>query len=365
MNTPIQNVSYTYDLPHELLATEPVTPRDHSRLFIYNTSTDQITFDHFYNLHKYLSPNSLMVLNETTVAPSRITLYKATGGKVVCLFLLNERMDKSGEVRIMVDRRVQEGVVLFDLADGEREPVVTIIQHSSASIFIGKLTISKGKLLLLLDREGDMPIPLYLRKTVLGKDELKEKYQTTFAKRSDDLVSVAAPTASLHFTPKVFRNLDTKNIQRAHVRLEVGLGTFAPLSLDQVRSGTLHTEWYLVPEDTRKKVKEARTLGKKIVAVGTTAVRTLESYALSQSSVGTHRKDSEYLATNIFIRPGHVFHHIDNLITNFHLPDSSLMMLVEALLQSKDAKRPLIELYRIAVLEKFRFYSFGDAMLII
>ena len=415
MNTLSQKVSYSYDLPHSLIATEPATPRDHSRLFVYDTATSGIAFDYFYNIAKYIPAHSLMVVNETAVAPSRLTLYKSTGGKVICLFLLNEQLGQSDQISLIVDRGIEVGDILFSNS-GER--IVEIIAHDRDSIFHAKLTIPKMALLSLLDNVGEMPIPLYLRKTKLSRSQLRDKYQTIFAKPSAQLSSVAAPTASLHFTPKVFNDLDRFGIERVSVRLEVGLGTFAPLTDDNLSKGELHTEWYCVPKLTSEAINIAKQEGRAITAVGTTTARTLESIAQTMNNdlltdarsrhpeprrgpFGTSRgipsckgipswrndnsstkysesksvsggsdpdsihKEGEYVSTNIFIRPGYSFKYVNHLITNFHLPNSSLMMLVEALLQSKNAKMPLVDLYNIAIKERFRFYSFGDCMLIL
>lgn len=366
MNTPSQKVSYSYDLPQALIATEPVVPRDSCRLFVYHTATDQIALDHFYNIANYIPPQSLMVVNETSVAPSRITLFKSTGGKVICLFLLNEQVSQDDTISLMVDRGVEVGEKLFTTTGTE---VVDIVAHQKDSIFYGKLTISRSSLLKLLHKAGQMPIPLYLRKTKLNQLQLKTKYQTIFAQSSAQLSSVAAPTASLHFTPRVFDSLAKLGIQRAPIRLEVGLGTFAPLTDDNLNEGKLHTEWYLVPEQTYKAINMAKANSRAIIAVGTTTVRALESLTsgLSQTGSFEHKlfKSEDYRSTNIFIRPGDKFQYTNHLVTNFHLPNSSLMMMVEALLQSKNAKKSLVQLYQIAIKERFRFYSFGDCMLIL
>ena len=356
----IKNKKYSYTLPQELVATEPPASRGNSRLFVYYTNSDSIVLDIFQNIGKYLPKPSLLVLNKTHVIPSRITLYRQTGGKVICLLLLNEGNSAEGEtMRLMVDRKVALGETLALDSKG-KTPVMKILHHQKDSLFAAQLLITRNNLIRHLEQAGDVPIPLYLRKTHLGKQELKERYQTTYAERSLNSGSVAAPTAGLHFTPELLRSLKDIGAEHAYASLDVGLGTFAPLTEENIRSGTLHTEWYSIPHETVNKINSAKKHGKDIIAVGTTTVRMLESSAYLSSSEGDIRA-----ATDIFIKPPHLFKIVDGLITNFHLPSSSLMMLVEALLQHKKAKRSLIDLYEIAIRERFRFYSFGDAMLIV
>lgn len=355
----MRSTSYQYNLPQHLVATAPASPRDHSRLFVYDTHSDSIYFDLFINLHKHLPIQSLMVLNETRVVPSRIILYKKSEGIVVCLILLNEPVVEA-TVRIMVDRRVDVGECLY-MDKTRSKPFLTILAHIEKGIFTAQLLITQEKLTHHLNMKGIMPIPPYLRMTPLGNSALKSKYQTTFAHKKTSLFSVAAPTASLHFTPRVFHNLDTKQIKKTHISLEVGLGTFAPLTVHQLQEGILHPEWYCIPQTTRQELKRVRDAKRPIISVGTTSVRALESYFVSKES----QTDEHHSSTDMFIRPGFVFHYVDGLITNFHLPESSLMMLVEALLQHKRSKKSLIELYRCAIKEEFRFFSFGDAMLIL
>jgi S-adenosylmethionine:tRNA ribosyltransferase-isomerase len=208
-----------------------------------------------------------------------------------------------------------------------------------------------------------MPIPLYLRGTPLSAEGLKEKYQTVFSQddmeeETQRLSSIAAPTASLHITNQVLDNLRNKSIDVAHVKLEVGMGTFAPLTESQLATGKLHSEWCSILPGSIQSILEARRSNHPIAAVGTTVVRTLESWAGKTSRF-------ELQPTEIFIKPGHIFHIVDILVTNFHIPNSSLMMLVQALLTAKKSKKSLLEIYEIAIKENFRFYSFGDAMMII
>ena len=352
----MSNFLYDYFIPEKNLAKTPSVPRDFSKLFIYDTKTNQIFFDRFYHLDKYLPKNSFLVLNETKVIPARVVLKKENGGKVVCLFLVNE-MDEENKVKVIVDRKVKIGEKLF-FKTGDFVEVV----FQEKNIFLVSFNFSKEKLFSLLQDQGVMPVPLYLKDTPLSNRKLKEKYQTVFFKKEkENLASVAAPTASLHFTNRVFKKLEQKGIKRYFINLYVGMGTFAPVSEENFKNKKLHEEYYQVDDEVWGKILDEKKEGKKLVAVGTTVVRTLESF------VRFKIKDNKIklYKTDLFIFPPFQFQMVDILITNFHLPNSSLMMLVEAFLQGKGAKKHLIELYNIAIKHDFRFYSFGDAMLII
>lgn len=369
--------SYGYFLPEKNLALSPVVPRDSSKLFVYDTKSDEIIFDRFYNLDKYLPLNSFMVLNNTKVLPARVTMKKENGGKVVLLFLVNElnQLRPSGfvsqagsrVVKALVDRKINVG----DLIYFDPQNYLKVIRQNE-NIFKLEFNFSQKHLFKLLNQYGTMPIPPYLKKSPLKKDELLEKYQTIFAKTDG---SSAAPTASLHFTDSVFSKLNKKGIKKLFVTLHVGLGTFAPITDDNIKQKKLHEEYYEVEEETLRCIDTLKQEGKKLVAVGTTVVRTLESTArqlnfLSQR--GPLHPESEknllpspFIKTDLFIFPPYDFKMVDVMITNFHLPKSSLMMLVEAFLQYKKSKKNLIELYNVAIKNNFRFYSFGDAMLIL
>lgn len=337
---------YAYDLPPELIAREPAPDRSGSRLFVYDTQTDKVTLDHFYNLPAFLPERSFLCLNETKVVPSRVILRKKTGGKVKALFLVNEPMPE-GRVRLMADRKTEPGSDL-SFASGETVRITGQDEH----IFTASFAFPREHLYDLLRREGTMPIPLYIKNTPLGEGQLREKYQTVFARLEG---SSAAPTASLHFTRELLDKLKEQGTERLFLTLHVGMGTFAPVGEKEIRKKKLHEEWYEVPPATGEKLVRFREEGRPLVAVGTTVVRTLESFAVKGTPAGT---------TDLFIYPPYRFRMVDALVTNFHLPGSSLMMLVEALLQHKKAPRRLVDLYRIAIAEKFRFFSFGDAMLI-
>ncbi len=337
---------YNYTLPNENLALEPAVPRDSSKLFIYDTRQDKIVFDTFSNLDKYLPDNSSLVLNDTKVLPARVVMKKQTGGKVVTLFLVNEISVDT--IPVIVDRKINVGEKIYF---ENMEPLEVVKQKEN--VFCLKFFLSKKDLFSLLQKYGAMPIPPYLKKTSLGRSELLEKYQTIFAEEAG---SAAAPTASLHFTKTVFERLGRKGISRSFVTLHVGLGTFAPLTDNNLKSKKLHEEYYFIPKKTIETISKLKSEKRELVSVGTTVTRTLESFAKSAKNAGK---------TDLFIFPPFEFKMVDHLITNFHLPKSSLMMLVEAFLHHKKAKKRLVDLYNIAIDNNFRFYSFGDAMLVL
>lgn len=357
----MRNVSYDYHLHPDQVALSPASPRDSSRLLIYDTENNSIQFDRFFRLAGYLPKASHLVVNETVVAPSRVTLFKSTGGKVVCLVLLNEPTH-DGTIRFIGDRKLVEGAILTSSAGEGSISLLKVLKHIENGVFLAQLLCQRHELLTILEKNGVMPIPMYLRNTPLNPENLKRTYQTTFALTDKNIFSVAAPTASLHFTKRVFKSVMQKDVGIIPLRLEVGLGTFAPLTKLQLETGKLHQEWYRIPLNSQKQLFTAKKRGEKLIAVGTTVVRTLES---ASETLKRDERSADYNPTELFIRPGYRFTTVNGLITNFHLPNSSLMMLVEALLQYKNAKRTVTELYKIALSEGFRFYSFGDAMLIL
>jgi S-adenosylmethionine:tRNA ribosyltransferase-isomerase len=344
---------YWYELPKEQIAQAPADPRDSSKLLIYDTHKDTIELSTFRKIDHFLPSSSQLILNDAKVVPARCVLHKITGGKVVVLFLINEWIHSPAElIPVFTDRKVSVG---DSLHFANKEAIV--VEKQEGQLFYVRWPKSKEELLDNLNTYGVMPIPPYIKHTPLTRDELMEKYQTVFARTPG---SSAAPTASLHFTEAVFASLEQKGIERDYVTLHVGLGTFAPLTKENLESNSLHKEWIEVPKTTVQHIQNAKRSNKTICAVGTTVVRTLESYALFGTSGEQFAGD-----TNLFIRPGFQFQLVDHLITNFHLPSSSLMMLVDAFLVHKKAKRRILELYKHAQTHDFRFYSFGDAMLIL
>ena len=393
---------FDYYLPPESIAKQPAVPRDYSRLFVYDTKTNEIVFDKFYNLDKYLPKKSFLVMNDTKVLPARVEMKKATGGKVRVLFLVNEIMSSSqyqvlsieqNTIRIFVDRKVDVGDKLFF----DSQYFVTVIGQGE-HIFTVQFDFSIGELFRILEKKGTMPIPLYIKNSPLSRNDLLHKYQTIFARVpvGTRLIgrSAAAPTASLHFTNRLLSKLEKKRINKTFITLHVGMGTFASVTDVNIRQKKLHEEYFEINNETLQLINLMKQEGKKLVAVGTTVVRTLESAEISlrqgrgqlesvmkrghsgeeqsdDSRIKLRRfwtsqngKDTFISKTDLFIQSGFKFQYVDSLITNFHLPGSSLMMLVEAFLQHKQAKHHLVNLYQIAIKEKFRFYSFGDGMLI-
>jgi S-adenosylmethionine:tRNA ribosyltransferase-isomerase len=363
---------YAYDLSSERIAQAPAEPRDAARLFVYDTVTDEIIFDHFWNLAKYVPENSLLVLNRTKVVPARIAVRKAThstssgqaGGKATLLFLVNEPVaGENRAVKALSDRRLALGEALY-LPTSE----ACVVLRQEENVFIIGLPFERAGLLHYLARHGTTPIPPYIKHTPLSERELRTKYQTIFASQHSNILknvgmlSVAAPTASLHFTPRVFHALARKRIAREFLTLHVGLGTFAPVSGENIRAKRLHAEYFDIEPRTASAVSIAKNEGRPVVAVGTTVVRALESAAFRAGGKLFLRSGEQ--VTEKFIYPPHRFLVPDMLITNFHVPRSSLMMLVDAFLKHKRARQGISELYHTAIREKFRFFSFGDAMVI-
>lgn len=353
--------SYNYELPARLLANQPVSPRDSARLFVYDTKTDQIFFDTFLNLDKYLPKDSLLVFNDTKVVPARVHLHREKqfggrgGGKVEVLLLMNEWRPGDKLIKGMVDRKVELGQKLYFDNKNWLEA-----KKQEANIFYFCPNFAWSKLRILLDQYGETPIPHYLKEATLNEKKLRERYQSVFAKHSG---SVAAPTASLHFTSRVLGKLKRRGIDRTFVTLNVGMGTFAPISEESFRLNKLHSEWIEVSKKTAEKINHARSRGFKIVTVGTTATRTLESAVVAGKKF--YKVNEIRGNTDIFIYPPYHFKLVDALLTNFHLPKSSLMLLVDAFLEDKKAKKGIFDLYEIAIKNDFRFYSFGDAMLVL
>lgn len=391
---------YDYALPPELIRKKGVEPRDSTRLFVYDTETDAVTHDFFYNLSNYLPERALMVLNETRVVPARLWLKKETGGKIEVFVLANEWSGDAENIPVLVDRKTLIGQRL-SFPDGSFFEVV----RQEESRFFVRLE-SRKSLNDLLDLYGETPVPHYLeekeeiprqaRNDRVGEmgvreKEFRKRYQTVFARTG---ASVAAPTASLHFTDRVFASLDAKGMDIAKVTLDVGQGTFAPIREENFRTKKLHRERITVSEETAAKLNDSLdnpVTGpeRSIIAVGTTALRTLESVVSipvipsesssrgiltrQERSLDYARDDRKNVSifrsysgpTDIFIFPPHVFHSADILITNFHLPKTSLMLLVDAFLEWKGARRRILPLYEEAIREKYAFYSFGDSMLIL
>jgi len=335
--------AYNYILPPELIAQKPVSPREAARLLVYNRKTGKIFHDEFFNIGKYLPPNSLVVFNDTKVIPARLRARKQTGGRVEIFFLAKDgnKIQAFVSPRVKINSRVYLSKKIFFEVISQQEKV-----------FILKPNFKLNQLDAILEKYGSTPLPPYIKNSPLTEKQARHEYQTVFAKTRG---SVAAPTASLHFSKKLLGSLKKQGHQITFVTLHVNLGTFAPLTRDQVLTNKLHEEWFYIPDKTRKIINNAQKHKKTVIACGTTVVRTLESGLNRQES------DRKWQKTDLFIRPGYKFKVVNGMITNFHLPGSSLLMLVAGF----TGKTRLRKLYKQAISQKYRFYSFGDGMLIL
>lgn len=339
----LKTSDFNYDLPKELIAQTPVYPRDSSRLMVYDRATDEVRHEHFYDLTKYLKKGDLLVVNNTKVLPARMYSYTEHGGKVEILLLKRINLT-DWEVMVKPGKKAKEGV--------------TLVVSDELSLTVNSRTESGGRIVTfhfdgvfedIISRLGEMPLPPYIHEKLKDKD----RYQTVYAKEPG---SAAAPTAGLHFTPELIEKLKAEGVEFAEIELQVGLGTFRPVKVENVLEHKMHTERYRVPEVAAEKINAAKREGRRIIAVGTTSVRTLETVADEKGFVKPCSGE-----TSIFIYPPYKFKCVDALITNFHLPESTLIMLVASLV----GKDKILELYNLAVKERYRFFSFGDAMLIL
>jgi S-adenosylmethionine:tRNA ribosyltransferase-isomerase len=347
-------VHFDYTITEANIGKHPAEPRDEAKLFIYNTQTDQVIIDRFYNLSSYLPAESLMVMNNTGVIPARVVFTKDTGGKIEGLILFNEGIQPDGTIPTIVNKKIVPGRRLAI------QEYAFEIKKQESQYFYLKPMFDVELLPEILVKYGTTPTPKYLGKLNMDEAKLRDRYQTIYA---EEKKSVAAPTASLHFTHRVFESLSNKNIQRAEVTLHVGMGTFAEVSEENVEKRKLHTEPISISRSTIEKIRQTKDEKKKIVAVGTTAIRSLESQ--SELLLDPDYNADILTTTDLFILPGFDYKIADILITNFHVPKSSLMALVQAFLEHKKSKKDIVELYKIALENEFKFYSFGDSMLMI
>ena len=348
---------YDYQLPESLIAKTPASPRDSARLFVYDTKTDEVHLDTFRNLSQYLPKPSLLVFNNTKVVPARLWLTKESGGKIQVLLMMNEFQEGDAHIKGIVDRKITVGAKLFFRSGAHLE-----VMKQEEQFFFFKPHLSKGSLWTLLKKEGVTPIPPYIKGNSMDEHALREKYQSVLAKHP---ASIAAPTASLHFTNRLLKKLENEKILRTEVTLHVGAGTFAPIGESNFKTKKLFTEYIDISKTSARTINQARVGNVPIIAVGTTAMRTLESSATRVQGLPLYKIEPCAKPTNIFIYPPYKFKIANGLITNFHVPGSSLMLLVDAFLRDRGAVRDILALYEIAKREKFRFYSFGDGMLII
>lgn len=345
---------FDYSIDESNIGRRPATPRDSAKLFVYNSHTDEIFIDQFFNLSSYLPAKSLLVMNNTGVIPARVVFTKDTGGKVEGLVLYNEGIQSDGTIPVIVNKKITVGRVI------KIESFVFEIVRQNQQYFYLRPMFDVSLLPEILIKYGTTPTPKYLGKLAMEEGELRERYQTIYA---GEKKSVAAPTASLHFTDRVFESLNKKNIERVEVSLHVGMGTFAEVSEENIQNKRLHVEPISISKLSLQKIRQAKRDNQPVIAVGTTAIRTLESQ--SKLLLDPNYQEDIIANTDLFILPGFDYKIADVLITNFHVPKSSLMALVQAFLEKKKANRNLVDLYKIALEKDFKFYSFGDSMLIL
>ncbi len=335
---------FYYDLPEELIAQHPLEVRDSSRLMKIDRKTGEITHRHFNEITEYFKPGDCLILNNTRVLPCRIYGVKEETGAVVEFLLLKQISYDTWECLAGPGKKAKPGA-RFCFGDGKLSCEVTDVKEDGNRIV---KFLFDGNFFAILDEVGQMPLPHY----ITAELEDKERYQTVYSK---ELGSAAAPTAGLHFTPELLEKINEMGVNIGYVTLHVGLGTFRPVKADVIEDHKMHSESYYMPKETAELIKKTKADGGRVIAVGTTSCRTLES-------IMTHHGEMQEIedSTDIFIYPGYEFKCIDALITNFHLPESTLIMLVSAFL-GYDAT---MAAYKEAVDERYRFFSFGDSMMI-
>ena len=339
----MKRTDFSFDLPEELIAQTPLQRRDASRLLHLDKETGELEHAHFYDLPKYLRPGDCLVLNDSRVLPARLIGARPSGGTVE-LVLLRDLGEGKWECLSRPGRKTRPGQELI-FGDGELTgTVLEVIEGGNRIVQFHY----EGIFLEVLERLGKMPLPPYIREELQDA----ERYQTVYSR---ELGSAAAPTAGLHFTKELLAQIEAMGVKVAYVTLHVGLGTFRPVKEEEIEDHPMHAEFCIIPERTAQIVNETKRAGGRVVSVGTTSCRTLESFAKED---GTLEPCSGW--TNIFIYPGYRFKCIDALVTNFHLPESTLIMLVSALA----GREHVLHAYEVAVQERYRFFSFGDAMFI-
>lgn len=336
---------FYYDLPEELIAQTPVEPRDSSRLMVVDRESGDITHDRFYNICEYLREGDLLVMNDSKVFPARIYGTKRDTGVPVEFLLLKRESLTDWETLVRPGRRLKPGAAV-DFPEGLSAEILETVNDGNRLVRFS----FEGDFFDILDRIGQMPLPPYITEKLLDND----RYNTIYCRETG---SAAAPTAGLHFTEDLFRKLREKGIDTAYVTLHVGLGTFRPVKEDNILEHKMRVEHYSIPPETAEKISACKARGGRVIAVGTTSCRTLES-AAQMSESGEIAACSH--DTGIFIYPGYRFRCIDGLITNFHLPESTLIMLVSAFM----GREKTLSAYRTAIEQRYRFFSFGDAMFI-
>lgn len=335
---------FYYDLPEELIAQTPIKERDHSRLLVLDKKTGQVEHKHFYDIVDYLSPGDCLVINDTKVLPARLYGVRKDTGAVIEILLLKRIDDNRWETLVKPGKKAREGAEIVFKENLLTGTIVDVLEDGNRIIQFDYRGIFEE----ILDQLGEMPLPPYIHE----KLEDKDRYQTIYAKNPG---SAAAPTAGLHFNNELLKKIEDNGVKIARLTLHVGLGTFRPVKAEYISEHKMHSEYYELAEEEAEKINSAKLGGFKVVSVGTTSTRTLETIGDDKGFVRSQKG-----WTDIFIFPGYRYRVVDSLITNFHLPESTLVMLVSALA----GKENIMNAYNAAVKEKYRFFSFGDAMLI-
>lgn len=370
---------FDYNLPDELIAQFPTDKRDHSRLMVVNRETGKVEHRHFYDILDYLNKGDCLILNNSRVIPARIFGVKAGTGARVEFLLIKRQENNKWETMVRPGRKIKKGdTILFGIdadkyisecnskgskdktdmmrtIESEAPLKADIIGYGTDGTRIVQF-IYEGIFLEIIEQLGKMPLPPYIERESVLED--KERYQTVYSKENG---SVAAPTAGLHFTEELLQRVADKGVKIAYVTLHVGIGTFRPVKCDNIEEHQMHFEEYSIDETNAEIINSVIKNGGRIISVGTTSTRTVESAASFDSEIDMYTVSSQSGTTGIFIYPGYEFKIIDSLITNFHLPKSTLLMLISALYNRED----ILRVYDIAVKEKYRFFSYGDAMFII
>ena len=335
---------FYYDLPEELIAQTPIEPRDTSRLLVFNKDSGELCHRHFYDVIDYLNSGDCLVLNDTRVLPARIFGTRLDTESVVEFVLLKQKEQNVWECLAGPGKKARVGHA-FKFSDKLSAEVIEVLEDGNRIIRFKP----EGEFFAVLDEVGQMPLPPYIK----AKLQDKERYQTVYSR---DLGSAAAPTAGLHFTKEMLEKLKQKGVNIAYVTLHVGLGTFRPVKVDDVTKHKMHTEHYYITQENADIINNTKINGGRVICVGTTSCRTVESAMQAFGEIKECCDD-----TSIFIYPGYTFKCMDGLITNFHLPESTLIMLVSAFAGYEKT----MNAYNVAVKEKYRFFSFGDAMLVL
>ncbi|MGN0562109.1 MAG: tRNA preQ1(34) S-adenosylmethionine ribosyltransferase-isomerase QueA [Candidatus Fimenecus sp.] len=342
----MQKQDFYYDLPKERIAQTPMEPRDHSKMMVLHRDTDEIEHKHFYDILDYLNENDCLILNDTRVLPARLYGEKEETGAHVEFLLLNQKENDVWEVITGPGRRAKVGAK-FSFGGGIlKAEVLEVLENGNR---LARFFYDGDSIFPVLEKVGEMPLPHYITE----KLEDAERYQTVYSK---ELGSAAAPTAGLHFTPEILEKIRQKGVKIGFVTLHVGIGTFRPVKADNIEDHKMHSEHYHLSEETAALIRETKKNGGRVIAVGTTSCRTLESVATFHGEICA--ADGW---TSIFIYPGYQFKCIDALLTNFHLPESTLIMLVSAFYD----REKVLAAYKEAVEQEYRFFSFGDCMLLV